>query len=383
MVTTRTSRQRKAKPPPPAATVNDKTSNTEDDTKNTTEASVSNNKASTKETVSKRKRAETKEQEEEEEADEDSLMVVDTILKRAGFVKTITNGGWCLRKALIHLVESDGGSLRKLIQHHGAPTVYDSINRQNNTEETSVLVNPESFDCFQSLCRIVVGQQVAGPAAKSMQQRLLGVVNHNLTPTAVLSLASKDMEKDLQKPAGLSLAKTKSIVDLAQRFDQEELTDNFLRTAPEEEVREALLRVKGIGPWSCDMFLLFHLERPDVLPVGDLGVRKGLARHFGLDGKGRQKTLCPKKDHDLMLQTAAPFVPYRSLMTLYMWKAADTIDFYNENNKKKKKNEDNDNDNDAEDPPQKTASPKKTKTKPSEEQATKKKKRRSSKSVKR
>jgi 3-methyladenine DNA glycosylase/8-oxoguanine DNA glycosylase len=76
------------------------------------------------------------------------------------------------------------------------------------------------------------------------------------------------------------------------------------------------------------MFQIFYLEQPDVLPVGDLGVRKGIARYFGIRGSGKGAALCPKKDLGVMQQAIEPYQPYQSLITYYMWKAADTKDFY-------------------------------------------------------
>jgi 3-methyladenine DNA glycosylase/8-oxoguanine DNA glycosylase len=180
---------------------------------------------------------------------------------------------------------------------------------------------------FQSLCRIVAGQQLAGAAAQAVWKRLLETTHENLTPTTILFLVENEGLVDrLQKPAGLSLAKAKSIVDLAQHFLRGDLSDEFLSSSPESSIREALLKVKGLGPWSCDMFLMFALEKSNVLPVGDLGVRKGLSRHFSLRGSAKQGSLCPKKDLHLIQTTAKVFEPYQSLLSFYMWKAADVVD---------------------------------------------------------
>jgi 3-methyladenine DNA glycosylase/8-oxoguanine DNA glycosylase len=196
-------------------------------------------------------------------------------------------------------------------------------------------------NCFQSLCRIVAGQQLAGAAARTVWLRLLDVTGCNLNPNTILELASKGFEEHLQKPAGLSKAKARSIMALAEAFQAGELRDMsitddhtsslseaFLTTAEDDKVRKALLSIKGIGPWSCDMFMMFYLERPNVLPVGDLGVRKGIAKLFQLRGKGKQSSLCPKKDAELIDKTLAVYKPYSSLVSYYMWKVADTRDVY-------------------------------------------------------
>lgn len=75
------------------------------------------------------------------------------------------------------------------------------------------------------------------------------------------------------------------------------------------------------------MFLMFYLEKRSVLPLGDLGVRKGIAKFFKLKGRGHQGSLCDKKDRDVMEAVIAPYAPYQSLVTYYMWGVADTKDF--------------------------------------------------------
>jgi 3-methyladenine DNA glycosylase/8-oxoguanine DNA glycosylase len=242
-----------------------------------------------------------------------------------------------------------------LMETYGPPVFYNSIfppsksntPSTNDTNERAIVevddpnaaVNQlkEPSNCFQSLCRIVAGQQLAGSAAQAIWVRLLETSHPNLTPTTILTLAQQGLETHLQKPAGLSQAKAKALVDLAQHFEQEHLTDEFFSSSSEEEIREALLRVKGIGPWSCDMFLLFYLERPNVFPMGDFGVRKGLAKHFGLGSS--KKGLSATKDAERMKQLVEPYQPYLSLFTYYMWKAAATnIELYDEDKKSAKKN---------------------------------------------
>mmetsp|Transcript_30990 Transcript_30990/g.51214 ORF Transcript_30990/g.51214 Transcript_30990/m.51214 type:complete len:328 (-) Transcript_30990:64-1047(-) len=270
-------------------------------------------------------------------------MLVHTVLQDAGIDDTTTKGGWCLREGLSHVITVDQGSLEEIVQRSGAPQMYDSISnkcrhpqQKNSTDAATDMKNPTT--CFESLCRIVAGQQLAGAAAQMIWRRLLETTKpQGLTPTAVLDLAEKGLVDHLQKPAGLSGAKARSILDIATKFDAGVLHDSFLQTASEKDVREALLQVRGLGPWSCDMFLLFYLERPDVLPLGDLGVRKGIAKHFGMRGSGKQGSLCPKKDLDKIIKAVQPFAPYRSLFSYYMWKVADTPDFYKSDGSPKKK----------------------------------------------
>jgi DNA-3-methyladenine glycosylase II len=150
-------------------------------------------------------------------------------------------------------------------------------------------------------------------------------------PSVVLVLAKQGLEDHLRKPAGLSNAKARSIVALSEAFERGELSEEFLTDTSNDEddiVRDALLKIKGIGPWSCDMFLMFYLEKPNVIPIGDLGVRKGMQRFCSLRGSAKGGSLCQKKDLDVMLQAAQPYHPYQSIFSYYMWKVADTPDFY-------------------------------------------------------
>ena len=134
---------------------------------------------------------------------------------------------------------------------------------------------------------------------------------------------------------GITKNKAKALQDLAIHFQDGRLSEEFLRqthAARESDsscsssgddtnaIRQALLNVRGIGEWSCDMFLLFTLEHGDVLPLGDLGVRKGMQKHFF----PRSASLCAKKDKAKIHERLDPFRPYRSLVSYYMWRVADT-----------------------------------------------------------
>jgi DNA-3-methyladenine glycosylase II len=115
--------------------------------------------------------------------------------------------------------------------------------------------------------------------------------------------------------AGLSGAKVAAIKDLAQHVVDKKLVPARLPAASDDEIAAMLLPVRGIGRWSVDMFLMFALARPDVLPVGDLGIRKGMQRHFRL----RKLPEAAK-----MTKLAAPWRPYRSVAAWYMWRLLET-----------------------------------------------------------
>lgn len=115
---------------------------------------------------------------------------------------------------------------------------------------------------------------------------------------------------------GVSGQKAGYLVDLARHVQEELLDLKNIKKLSDEEVIAALVAVKGIGEWTAHMFLMFHLGRPDVLPIGDLGVRKGMMMAYNL-----RKLPTPERMH----QIAKHWKPYRSAGAWYMWKIADTV----------------------------------------------------------
>jgi DNA-3-methyladenine glycosylase II len=237
---------------------------------------------------------------------------------------TQTKGNWCLRQGMQHVANVNDGQLCPLVLKYGIPGFYET-DRYNDHRATQDMKDPST--CFQSLVRTVAGQFVSGKSAQATWNRILQVVAaDSLTPQAVLGLAAKDEpDSDLpfQKRAGLTRAKAASIVDLAQRFQDGRLSESMLTAGTEDEVRKALLEVKGIGPWSCDIFLMFYLEHPNILPLGDLGIRKGLAKYFGWTGSGKGKELCGKQDAAWIREKLSAYDPYLTLLSYYMWRVND------------------------------------------------------------
>jgi DNA-3-methyladenine glycosylase II len=191
--------------------------------------------------------------------------------------------------ALDHLRDADP-TLAPLIERHGAPTIAPTT------------------DAVQSLARAIVGQQLSGAAARTIWNRVLALYPRKRFPGAAALLETPDADL---RAAGLSGAKTAAVKDLARHVIDKKLVPKRLPAATDAEVSEMLLPVRGIGPWSVDMFLMFALARPDVLPVGDLGIRKGMQRHFRL-------RKLPEADR--MLKLAAPWQPYRTVASWYMWR---------------------------------------------------------------
>jgi len=163
--------------------------------------------------------------------------------------------------------------------------------------------------CFEALSKSVVSQQLAGKAAGSIWARVVEVLGGRVEPGRVLRAPTEAL-----RVAGLSGRKAECIRSLARAFEAGELSDTGLENAEETAVVEAVTAVKGIGAWTADMFLIFHLRRADIIPVGDLGVRKGFAKTYGLSSL---------PDAAKMLEIAEKWRPFRSVGTLYMWQAAD------------------------------------------------------------
>jgi len=136
--------------------------------------------------------------------------------------------------------------------------------------------NPDG--AFGALVRAIAFQQLAGAAAAAIHGRVRALVDGPLTPEAVLALPEETL-----RGAGLSAAKTASIRDLAARTAGGELDLSGTGRMTDSEIVARLSQVRGIGPWTAEMFLLFELRRVDVWPIGDLGVRLGWGLAHGLD----------------------------------------------------------------------------------------------------
>ena len=165
-------------------------------------------------------------------------------------------------------------------------------------------------DAFSTLARSIVGQQISVKAAQSVWERLSGRLG-TVTPASV----SRARKRTL-RGCGLSGQKALYIRDLALRFRDGTL-DAVRWHALEDEVLIAeLIQVKGIGRWTAEMFLMFYLARPDVLPLGDLGLQRAMRLHYN---RGRALSL-PR-----MQKIGAAWAPWRSVATWYMWRSLDPV----------------------------------------------------------
>jgi DNA-3-methyladenine glycosylase II len=165
---------------------------------------------------------------------------------------------------------------------------------------------------FAELARAILYQQLAGRAAAAIHGRFAALFDGEApTPDAVLALPV-----DQLRGAGLSGAKTASIRDLAEKVLDGSVQLDRINRLPDDEIVRELTLVRGIGPWTAEMFLIFQLGRLDVWPVGDFGIRKGYALLYGLSEPPSAKELEPLGE---------PFRPYRSVAAWYCWRAAETV----------------------------------------------------------
>jgi DNA-3-methyladenine glycosylase II len=199
------------------------------------------------------------------------------------------------RKALAHLRGSDP-VLAALMDTVGAlPNARDG--------------RPDPEDHYGALVRAIVCQQLSVLAARAIYGRLTARFGDRPpTPQEILA----DDPEELRAAAGLSRAKVGFLRSLAEHVISGDLELERLDRLRDEEVVAELVAVKGIGLWSAQMFLMFHLERPDVLPVGDLGIRRAFERAYSLPGL---------PDAAAMERIAEPWRPYRTLACRYLWRS--------------------------------------------------------------
>jgi DNA-3-methyladenine glycosylase II len=200
------------------------------------------------------------------------------------------------RKAIATLREADP-VMARLIEENGAVVRRD-------------LKRERPGDAYGTLVRAIVGQQLSSKAAATIYGRVLELFGgHTPTPKQLLKV-----DPDELRGAGLSRAKVVYLRDLAEHVEDGALELERLPELPDDEVAAQLTAIKGLGRWTADMFLMFHLGRPDVLPVGDQGIRRAVQVQYGL-----RKLPEPKR----IEQIARPWRPYRTLACLYLWSSLD------------------------------------------------------------
>lgn len=163
-------------------------------------------------------------------------------------------------------------------------------------------------DAFGALLRVVVGQQLSAKAARTIYERVLKMFGGATpAPEQIIAASVADL-----RATGLSGRKVEYIRDLAAHVRDGELELDRLEELNEEEVIEEIVAVRGFGRWSAEMFLIFHLERPDVISGGDLGIRKAIQL---LDGLEEMPT------PDDVVERGERWRPHRSLASIYLWES--------------------------------------------------------------
>jgi DNA-3-methyladenine glycosylase II len=198
-----------------------------------------------------------------------------------------------MRKAMLHLKLSDP-VMRGIIERVGPCRIQ---------------YGPAQFS---SLAESIVYQQLNGRAAATIFERVLALTGRPLTPAGVLKLTDEQL-----RGAGLSKQKLSYLKDLAAKTNSGELDFARLPQLADEEVIAHLTQIKGIGVWTAQMFLMFTLRRPDVLPTGDYGIQNAIRKHYG-----KRKMPKPKE----MERLARPWAPHRTLACWYLWKSLDVKD---------------------------------------------------------
>lgn len=165
-------------------------------------------------------------------------------------------------------------------------------------------------DAYGALVRSITGQQLSTKAAATIYGRLTDMFGGR-TPSPEEIIAT---DPQRLREVGLSNAKAAYLRDLAEHIVDGELPIDRIAQMTDKQVYETLIQVKGLGRWTVDMFLMFHLGRPDVLPVGDLGIRKAMQTHYGLEGLPNPSD---------METIAEAWRPHRTLACLYLWESLD------------------------------------------------------------
>jgi DNA-3-methyladenine glycosylase II len=165
-------------------------------------------------------------------------------------------------------------------------------------------------DAFVTLARSIVGQQVSVKAAQTVWDRF-ALLPRKITPANVLKLKVDDM-----RAAGLSARKVEYIVDLALHFDNGALHVKKWSEMTDDAIIEELVAIRGIGRWTAEMFLMFHLMRPNVLPLDDVGLINGISsNYFSGEAVSRSEAR----------EVAAAWAPYCSVATWYIWRSLDPL----------------------------------------------------------
>jgi DNA-3-methyladenine glycosylase II len=165
-------------------------------------------------------------------------------------------------------------------------------------------------DAFTTLARSIVGQQISVKAAQAVWERV-SALSKTVQPSAVLALDAPSM-----RSAGLSARKVEYLRDLAQHFDDGKVHVRQWQQMDDEEIIDELVAIRGIGRWTAEMFLIFHLMRPNVLPLDDIGLLRGISvNYFSGEPVSRAEAR----------EVGDAWSPFRSVATWYIWRSLDPL----------------------------------------------------------
>lgn len=166
-------------------------------------------------------------------------------------------------------------------------------------------------DLFHALVREIINQQLSDKASETITDKLISYFKGKFpTPLEILKTSDKKIRE-----AGISWAKVSYIKNAAEYIIKEKLTTELLQNETEEKVRDRFSQIKGVGPWTIDMILIFTLLHLDILPLGDLGIRRAFQKLYKIQ----------KLTKTRMLKIAQPWRPYRSIASWYLWRSLDEV----------------------------------------------------------
>lgn len=164
---------------------------------------------------------------------------------------------------------------------------------------------------FWSLCRSIIYQQISGKAAQAISERFINLFpsKKNLTPKQVIEADINDFYN-----VGLSKQKSNYIKNIANAFYENIIDENSLSSLSDINIINTLTSIKGVGPWTAEMFLIFTLKRPNIFPLTDLGIQKGFKNFFSMDEMPSIK---------FMKDESRKWEPYKTIVSLYLWFAVE------------------------------------------------------------
>ncbi len=206
--------------------------------------------------------------------------------------------------ALLPLSEDEMDSGIKILSQKDPRlvTLFDQFN-------VPALKDEENY--FWSLCRSIIYQQISGKAAQAISERFI-----NLFPSKIDLKPRQILETDINNFYGVGLSKQKAnyIKNIASAFYNDTIDENNLSNLSDDDIIKILTSIKGVGPWTAEMFLIFTLKRPNVLPLTDLGIQKGFKNFFCMNEMPSIK---------FMENESRKWEPYKTIVSLYLWFAVE------------------------------------------------------------